>query len=152
MDEAIGLDSGDHLIWQTNRGLLSPLYLPDPEKLLTLPPGTPQWRVYELNLGPNETQNITVNFGRRSWILALTGSFNQEEAFKANFFDATRKRAIFGNARELAQNLVGTAKSPAWLVTPYEIPPNGPLFIRVVNASADPLIGELVIYTHMEAE
>ena len=94
MDQAIELDSGDHLIWQTNRGLLSPLYLPDPEKLLTLPPGAPRWQAYQLTLPPQNTQNLTVNFGRRSWILAIMGSFDQDAGFSVTFFDSRKKRNI----------------------------------------------------------
>jgi hypothetical protein len=150
MDEAIGLDSGDHFIWQTNRGLLSALFLPDPEKLLTLPPGDPRWQVYELDIAAQSTQNITCNFGRRSWILAVMGSYSEDAGFMATFFDAMKRRNIFGTTRELSFNLVGTPQSPAWLPTPYEMDPNSPLFIRVTNLAAVEATGELVIYSHME--
>ena len=152
MTAAIEKDSGDHLIWQVNRGLLSPLYLPEPRRLLTLPPGMPRWQVYELDLAPQETQNITVVFGFRTWILALIGSYNQAAGFKANFFDATKKRNIFGNTRELNVNVVGTASNPAWLPVPYEMAANSPLFIRVTNVATVEALGELVVYSHMEGE
>jgi hypothetical protein len=151
MDAALALDSGQHLIWQIDRGLLSPLYLPEPQKLLTLPPGNPRWRVFELNIGPQQTQNITVNFGRRSWILAITGSFLNEAGFKATFMDAWRKRNIFGNTREYIANLVGTGSKPAWLVTPYEMEPNTPLFGRITNLATATATGEIAIYCHEEA-
>jgi hypothetical protein len=151
MDQAIELDSGEHLLWQVNRGLLSPLYLPDPEKLLTLPPGEPRWQVYELAIPAQQTQNITVNFGRRSWILALLGSFSEEAGYKATFTDGKTRRNIFGTTRELFYNLVGTASNPAWLDTPYEMQPNSPLFIRVTNVATTAGTGELVLFSHMEA-
>ena len=152
MDEAIKLDSGDHLIWQTNRGLLSPLYLPDPEKLLTLPTGVPRWQTYQLTLPPQQTQNLTVNFGRRSWMLAIMGNFDQDAGFSATFFDSRKKRNIFGNTREFFENLVGTGQNPAWLTTPYMLEANSPLFIRVTNIATVAGSGQLVIYSHMEGD
>ena len=151
MDQAIELDSGQHLIWQTNRGLLSALFLPEPEKLLNLPPGEPRWQVYEFSLQSQETQNITCNFGRRSWILAILGSYSQDAGFKATFWDALAKKNIFGTSRELSGNLVGTPTSPAWLPPPYELEANAPLFIRVTNLATAAATGELVIFSHMEA-
>jgi len=151
MDAAIELDSGEHMIWQVNRGLLSPLYLPDPAKLLNLPPGDRRWQVFELALAAQQTQNLTVTFGRRTWLLALMGSFNQSAGFKATFTDARKRRNIFATTRELFYNLVGTASNPAWLTTPYKMEANTPLFIRVTNVAAVAGTGELVIYCHQEA-
>src|SRR5271169_3138526 len=100
MDAAIQLNAGDHLIWQTNRGLLSALYLPDPKKLLNLPPGMPRWHQFALNIGPQQTVNLTVNIGRRTWLLALMGTFSEDAGYKANFWDALKKRNILGDTRE----------------------------------------------------
>ena len=149
--QALALDSGEHEIWQVNRGLLSPLYLPDPQTLLTLPDGDPQWQVFDFSLGPQKTQNLTVQFGRRAWILALMGSFDQAAGYKAILYDA-QKKASFATTREYFANLVGTARNPAWMPTPVELNPNTPLFIRVTNLATVTGTGELVVYAHLEAE
>ena len=151
MDQALALNAGDHPVWQVNHGLLSPLFLPNPEKLLALPPGDRLWRVFDLALGAQQSQNLTVTFGQRAWILALMGSFDQNAGFRAILFDAARKRA-FGTTRELSINLVGTARNPAWLPTPAELDPNTPLFVRVTNLAAVAGTGQLVLYSHLESE
>lgn len=149
MEQALELDSGQHAIWQVNRGLLSPLYLPDPQTLLSLPAGKPNWQVFELALAPQQTANLTVTFGRRAWILALMGSYSQAAGYKAILYDAQRKRA-YSTTREQGANLVGTARNPAWLPTPAELEPNTPLFIRVTNLALVAATGELVLYNHQE--
>ena len=47
---------------------------------------------------------------------------------------------------------MGTAQSPAWVTTPYELDANSPLFIRVTNLATVAGSGQLVIYSHMEGD
>lgn len=150
-EAALTADQGARKIWQVNRGLLSPLYLPEPEKLLTLPPGVPQWQVYELNLGSQKTVNLTVSFGRRAWLLALIGSYSQAAGFKATLYDARKKQAL-STTRLNSANLVGTAQNPAWFPRPIELAPNSPLFLRVTNLATAAATGEIVIYYHLEGQ
>lgn len=149
MEQALETDSGDRQIWQVNRGLLSPLYLPEAEELLSLPDGVRQWQVYELSLNPQQTVNLTVVFGRRAWLLALMGSYSQAAGYKALLYDAKRKLP-FATTRELGLNLVGTARNPAWFPQPLELNPNSPLFLRVTNLATVAATGEIVLYYHLE--
>ena len=153
MDSAIALDAGEHTIWQINRGLLSPLYLPNPEKLLSLPPGERRWQVFDFDLGPQKTANYTVTFGVRAWILALMGIEFAEEgpSYKALLYDAKKKRTL-STTRELSWNMVGSAKNPAWLSTPAELEPNSPLFLRITNLVSQQNTGQVVLYTHLQLE
>ena len=136
-------------LWQINRGIFSPLYFPEPSILLTLPPGRPQWRVFDFSLGAQKTTNLTISFGQRAWILALIGSFNQAAGAKALLYDAKKKRA-YSTTRELLSNLVGTAKNPGWLPVPVPLDPNTPLYCRVTNLATVTGVGEIVVYAHVE--
>lgn len=147
---SLAIESGDHEIFQVNRGLLSPLYLPDPYVLLNLPKGNNQWQVFDFTLGANKTTNLTVQFGRRAWILAFMGSFNQDAGYKAILYDAAHKQGL-STTRELVFNLVGSASNPAWMPTPVELEPNTPLFIRVTNLAQAQGAGQLVVYAFQEA-
>jgi hypothetical protein len=151
VEDALTLDSGEHKIWQVNRGLLSPLYLPEPSVLLNLPPGRPRWHQFSFTLQAQQTQNLTVVFGPRAWVLAIIKGHGAGLPFFVSLYDAGHKRSL-QTGRETANNIGGLPSTPAWLSTPWELAPNAPLFCRVTNGLKSVLSSSLILYSHLEGE
>jgi hypothetical protein len=132
-------------LWLTHRKLASPGYVPGPQARQALAGKLPYWYVFDFNLAARQTTELRAVTSKNFYLLAVLGNPAPQTTFRAQIFDAKRKKRFSDRGMNDA-NLVGIAALPFLLREPYQFAPLSPILVRVQNVSNAANAGQIVLY------
>lgn len=123
----------------------------DPRDAESIAGHIPLWRVVNWALSGQETQEYRVSSGFDFSLASIAGDSSQAAGFKANIYDAGRKRVIL-DVPASSFNLAGAGGRPMILHRIYAIPAYSAILIRIQNLATAGNSGQLVLFGYGERE